>query len=219
MLLRVACRASALSTKPLPAVQASAHLFTASCDKIEDNDPKITVTVNNFQLHRLEHGPSEVVQTSKSELFRLFKMMVTMRRRALHFIITCILIFYTFQLYGKAGCASSDCKGFASQTPDLPGVSQDRAGRRHAVQAEAHPWLSAPGRWPRGNPSWDGSRHHQAGLHHPVLQRPHHLYRQRRHGESLWCSTNQSHQNIVTVLLSACQPATAHHAQQISRLH
>jgi hypothetical protein len=52
----------------------------ASSHTCRDDDPKICVKTSPFLLHRLEDGPSQDVETSRGELLRMFKTMVTMRR-------------------------------------------------------------------------------------------------------------------------------------------
>jgi hypothetical protein len=49
----------------------------------EDDDHRITVTVNPYKLHRLDEGPGREVETSKKELMDMFRTMYTMRRQAL----------------------------------------------------------------------------------------------------------------------------------------
>ncbi len=52
----------------------------ASSQASEGDDPRISVHTNPFKLHRLEKGPSQEVETSRSELLNMFRTMVTMRR-------------------------------------------------------------------------------------------------------------------------------------------
>lgn len=53
--------------------------FASSYRSADDND-RLVVRTNPFKLHRLEHGPSQDVETSRSELLNMFRTMVTMRR-------------------------------------------------------------------------------------------------------------------------------------------
>ena len=52
----------------------------ASSRNSADAADRLVVRTNPFKLHRLEQGPSQDVETSRSELLHMFSTMVTMRR-------------------------------------------------------------------------------------------------------------------------------------------